>query len=456
MRHDLPEHGVTVTRVYPPCLINPTIWSIVGVASPASAHMLSTLFPIVSLLTGIGILLIGSGLFGTLLALRAGLAGFPDPVIGLVMSAYFVGFFAGTFFCPGLIRRVGHIRAFAMFATIAAVTAIVHVLLIEPVVWLILRVMTGACLVGIYTVIESWLNAQTPNERRGQVFAAYMAVTLLALAFGQVLITWADPSGFTLFGIASILLSLGLVPIAFTSVAQPPPVKTPRFSLRFLYATSPAAAAGALASGLVIGAFWGMGPVFAQRVGLDTAGIASFMTATILGGAALQWPIGHWSDRFDRRRVLALVAAAASVFALISMAAAPKSMAGLMVSTFVFGGLAFSVYSISVAHLNDHLRPEESLEGSSGLLMLHGIGAAVGPAAVGLLIAGFGPGSLPVYYAVTLLLLATFVLLRIRQAPPVAMEDHAAFTLMVRTSPEALVLLADTPDEVSAAPDDNR
>lgn len=419
-------------------------------------HMLSTLFPIVSLLTGIGILLIGSGLFGTLLALRAGLAGFSDPVIGLVMSAYFVGFFAGTFFCPGLIRRVGHIRAFAMFAAIASATAILHVLVIEPAVWLILRVITGACLVGIYTVIESWLNAQTPNARRGQVFAAYMAVTLLALAFGQVLITWADPSGFTLFGIASILLSLGLVPIAFTSIAQPLPVKTPRLGLRFLYAASPAAAAGALASGLVIGAFWGMGPVFAQRVGLDTAGIASFMAATILGGAALQWPIGHWSDRLDRRWVLALVAAAAAVFALISIAAAPASMAGLMVSTFLFGGLAFSVYSISVAHLNDHLRPEESLEGASGLLLLHGIGAAVGPAAVGLLIAGFGPSSLPVYYAVTLLLLTMFVLLRIRQAPPVAMGDHAPFTLMVRTSPEALVLLADTPDETAAAPHENR
>jgi MFS family permease len=408
--------------------------------------MLSTLFPIVSLLTGIGILLVGNGLSGTLLALRAGLEGFADPIIGMVMSAYFVGFFAGTFFCPALIRRVGHIRAFAMFAAVASAAVILHVLVIEPGVWLLLRVVTGACLVGLYTVIESWLHAQTPNARRGQVFAAYMTVTLLALALGQLLITRADPAGFTLFGIAAMLFSLGLVPIAFTSIAQPPPVRRPRLGLRFLHAASPAAVAGALVSGLVIGAFWGMGPVFAQRIGLDNAGIAGFMGATILGGAALQWPIGHFSDRVDRRLVLALVAAAGAALALVTAAITPGSVAGLMVSTFLFGGLAFSVYSISVAHLNDHLRPEETIEGSSGLLLLHGIGAAFGPAVVGALIGMFGPNSLPLYSAAILTLLAVFVFLRMRRAPPVAVEDHAPFSPMVRTSPEALAMLADAGD----------
>lgn len=415
--------------------------------------MLSTLFPIVSLLTGIGILLVGSGLFGTLLALRAGLEGFADPVIGLVMSAYFVGFFAGTFFCPALIRRVGHIRAFAMFAAVAAATVILHVLVIHPVVWLFLRVITGACLVGLYIVIESWLNAQTPNARRGQVFAAYMAVTLLALTLGQALITRADPAGFTLFGIASMLMSLALVPIAFTSIAQPQPVTTPRLGLRFLYATSPAAVAGALASGMVIGAFWGMGPVFAQRIGLDNAGVAGFMGATILGGAALQWPIGQLSDRVDRRRVLASVGAAAAVLAIVASAAADVSATALMAAIFVFGGLAFSVYPVSVAHLNDHLQPDQVLEGSSGLLLLHGLGAVAGPAVVGLLVGSYGPRSLLLYYAVTLVLLAMFVALRMRRTPPVAIEEHAPFAPMVRTSPEALVMLTEAADG-TANPDE--
>ena len=409
--------------------------------------MLTTLISLVSLFIGIGILLVGNGLFGTLLAVRAGLEGFSDPTIGLIMSAYFVGFFAGTFFCPALIRRVGHIRAFAMFAAVAASTAILHVLLVEPAVWLLLRAVTGACLVGLYMVVESWLNTQTPNARRGQVFAVYMAVSLLALALSQALITTADPGGFTLFGVASILLSLALLPVAFTSTAQPLPVTTPRLGLRHLYESSPAAIAGALASGLVIGAFWGMGPVFAQRIGLDTAGIAAFMSATILGGAALQWPIGRLSDRGDRRLVLIFTGALAAVLALTLALVASVSIPWLIAVSFLFGGLAFSVYPISVAHLNDHLQPEDILEGSSGLLLLHGVGAALGPAGVGLLVGHFGPRSLLVYFALILGLMAAFLSLRMRRAPPVALEEHAPFAVMLRTSPEALVMLADTPDE---------
>ena len=413
--------------------------------------MLITLISLVSLFVGIAILLVGSGLFGTLLAVRAGLEGFSDPIIGLIMSAYFVGFFAGTFFCPALIRRVGHIRAFAMFAAVAASTAILHALIVEPFFWLLLRAITGACMVGLYMVIESWLNAQTPNPRRGQVFAVYMMVSLLALALGQALITSADPAGFALFGIASILLSLALVPIAFTSIAQPQPVATPRLGLRHLYATSPAAVAGALVSGLVIGAFWGMGPLFGQRIGLDTAGIAGFMSATILGGAALQWPIGHLSDRSDRRRILVFASIAAAGVALVVALVATASVAWLIVTSFLFGGLAFSVYSISVAHLNDHLLAEEILEGSSGLLLLHGIGAAAGPAGVGLLIGSFGPRSLLLYFAAILALLAAFVASRVRRVAPVVVGERAPFAAMLRTSPEALVMLADTPDEAGGA-----
>ncbi len=402
---------------------------------------------IFSLLAGIGILLVGSGLLGTVLALRAGLEGFGEAVIGLVMSAYFVGFFAGTFVCPSLIRRVGHIRAFAMFAAVASSAVILHALVVNPVVWLLLRVLTGTCLVGLYTVIESWLNAQTPNARRGQVFALYMAVTLVALAAGQGLVAANDPAGFTPFGVAAILLSLGLVPIAFTSLSQPQPVTTPRLGLGFLYRNSPAAVAGALGSGLVVGAFWGLAPVFAQQVGLDTAGVAAFMSATILGGAALQWPIGHLSDRGDRRRVLAWVGLSAALCALATAAIVDAGTGWLLAATFLFGGLAFSVYPVSVAHLNDHLQPDQVLEGASGLLLVHGVGAAVGPAVGGLLIGLYGPLSLLFLYAAVLGLLAGFELLRIGRAPPVAEAEQVPFTPMVRTSPEALVMLAEEAQE---------
>lgn len=386
--------------------------------------MFATVISISSLLLGIAILLVGSGLFGTLLALRAGIEGFAEPVIGAIMSAYFAGFVLGTFLCPRIIRRVGHIRAFAMFAAVASSTAIVHVLVVHPWTWGALRVVAGGCLVGLYMVIESWLNTQTPNERRGRVFATYMAVTLLALAFGQGLIATAPASGFALFGIVSVLFSLALVPVALTSVTQPEPVPLPRLGPRGLYRAAPLAVVGALASGLVLGAFWGMGPLFAQSIGLDEARIAAFMSATILGGAAMQWPIGRLSDRYDRRRVLAIGSAAAAAFALAALAATWLSFTALLVAMFLYGGLAFSLYSVGVAHSNDHLAADQILDGSSALMLVHAAAAALGSTTSGFLMGWVGPRALPAYFAAVLLVLAIFAAYRIRRVPPLPVEAY--------------------------------
>lgn len=404
--------------------------------------MLSALHSVSSLLLGVAVLITGSGLFGTLLGVRAGLEGFADVVIGLVMSAYFVGFFLGTFFCPAIVRRVGHIRAFAMFAAVASATAIVHALAIDPWLWAALRVLNGGCLVGLFMVIESWLNAHSPNDRRGQVFSVYTAIALAALALGQVLIATADPAGFVLFGIVSILFSLALVPVAFTRVEQPKPVSVPHLGLRSLYAVAPAGVAGAFAAGLVGGALWGMGPPFVQRIGLETTAIAGFMGAAVLGGAVLQWPLGRLSDRGDRRYVLAAVCAGAALAALAALGATYWSVAALVASMFLYGGLAFSVYPVSVAFVNDRLAREHALAGSSGLLLVYGVGAVIGPAFVGSAMEALGPRTLPVFFAVVLTAMAGFAYYRLRKAPEAPEAPHTKFVPMMRTSAAALQMVA--------------
>ena len=194
--------------------------------------MISVIVSISSLLAGIGLLLMGLGLLGTTLGVRAAAEGFPDGVIGLVMSAYFGGFILGTYLCPGIVRRVGHIRAYSAFAAIAAVCAFAHALLIHPFVWGVLRFVTGVCLVGLYLVVESWLNSETPNSQRGHVFSTYMTVTLLALALGQYLLLIEPIANFVTFGIASTLFSLGLVPVALTRHPEPRPVGITSIHLR--------------------------------------------------------------------------------------------------------------------------------------------------------------------------------------------------------------------------------
>lgn len=407
-----------------------------------------------ALLLGVVLLLLGSGLLGTLLALRGDQAGFGTGTLGLVMSAYFVGFFVGTLWVPGLIGRIGHIRAFSMFASLASVTAIVHGLWVTPWAWALGRVITGICLVGLYTVIESWLNAQASSEQRGRLFAVYMALNLLALAAGQGLILLQPDNPLVLFGLVSILFSIALVPVTLTRTAQPEPIRAPRLGLRALYRSAPVGVVGAFASGLMLGGFWGMGPVLAQQLGMDRTGIALLMSLTILGGAALQWPLGHWSDRTDRRRV---IATASLVTALVTAAAAWNAGPGwpVLVAMFVFGGGAFSLYSISVAHLIDFVSQDAILEASSGLLLVYGVGAAIGPTAAGLLMTGLGAAGLLLFFAVTAASLAVFALYRIRLMDRIA-SHPLPFVALIRTSPGALDIASsgeDRPQDMAPTPE---
>lgn len=403
--------------------------------------MLSLVLPLTSLLGGAVFLLLGGGLLGTLLAVRGGLAGFGDQALGLMMSAYFLGFFFGTYLAPPLIRRIGHIRAFAFFAAINAAAVLLHAIWIDPWAWGALRVVTGIALVGLYTVIESWLNAHARGEQRGRVFAVYMALTLLALAAGQQLLRLDAPDSFALFSLVAILACAAMLPVTATRLAQPGELQTPSLGLAALYRSAPAAAAGALGSGLLIGTFWGLGPVYATRIGLDVAGVATFMSAGILGGAALQWPIGRLSDRADRRQMLGLVGVAAAALAALIAVLPPGG--ALTAAFFVFGGLAFAIYPVSVAHLLDHLSPQDVLAGCSGVLMLHGVGAAVGPALAGAAMQGFGAAAWPVFLAAVPLALAAFVggrlAIRRRERP-----HPAQFHPMLRTTPTALELLPES------------
>jgi len=396
--------------------------------------------PVLALLFGISVLLVGSGLLGTLLGVRAALENFSDAVIGPVMSIYFLGFVVGTFLCPPVIRRVGHIRAFAAMAGLAAASAFGHTLHVNPWYWALLRAVTGVCQVGLYMVVESWLNERVPKESRGRVFAVYIGVILAAGALGQLLVLVDGTAGALGFGLAAVLFSLGLVPVALTDLAEPEPVTAPRGCLRGLVRTSPLGAVGTLVSGLANSAFWGMGAVFAQRVGMSTGEIAGFMAATISGGAVLQWPVGYLSDRFERRAVLTGVCLAGAGAALASWVAVGISHLALLGCAFVYGGLAFSVYSLSVAHLNDHLAPGEVLEATQGLLLVYGVGATVGPSAAGVLMGGFGPGSLLLYFAAAYGLLGLFALSRVWVRPSVPAEDQRQFVPLARMSSVGLEL----------------
>lgn len=367
------------------------------------------LIPLASLLSGVGLLVVGTGLMFSVIGAQAGLANFSGLVTGLIMSAYFAGFVFGTYACPEIIRRVGHIRAFAAMASIASCLPLLHVLWLDAWFWGCLRFVTGVCLVGLYIVVESWLNVVAVSEQRGKVFAAYMAVSGISMALGQWLILFGDRFGFVPFALVSILFSFALVPITLTPVSEPEPIEAPKLGLLALFAISPIGVIGAVGSGLLSGAFYSLGHVFGQGVGFSERGIATFMAATILGGAVMQWPIGHLSDRFDRRWVLFWVCTACATVAGTGYYLAREYEHSLIFLGILYGGLAFTVYGLSVAHVNDLIDPGKVLEVAGGMLLLHGLGATAGPTLGGAVMDWLGPESLMLYFAAVLVLLALCV-----------------------------------------------
>ena len=384
---------------------------------------LSTLF------MGVGLLLVGVGLLFSVLGLRAGVAQFSSITLGLVTSAYYAGFVGGTFACPILIRKVGHIRAFAAMASLASTMPILHALWIDPWFWGVLRFITGVCMVGLYIVIESWLNALAPNALRGRLFAVYMAVNFVALALGQWLILVGDRLGFVPFAMVSVMFSFAVLPITMTRVDEPEPVQAPKFSLRSLYDASPLGMAAAVASGLITGAFYGMSTVFGKSAGFSDAGVASFMAAAILGGAIFQWPVGIFSDRHDRRVVLLWVCVLGAGVTTLGFVLAQYSVNALLPLALVFGGLIFSMYGLGVAHVNDVIDSSRPVEFTGGLL-LHGVGAAIGPVLAGVVMDSVGPSSLMLFYAAVMGAMALFTARRLKFFPPVPADQKVDFVAM--------------------------
>lgn len=400
--------------------------------------MKSLLIPLSSLLSGAALLVVGVGLLFSVLGLRAGLAEFSSVVTGLIMSAYFAGYILGTYLCPAIIHRVGHIRAFAAMASIASTMPILHALWVDPWFWGLLRLVTGVCLVGLYIVIESWLNTIAPSQQRGKVFAVYMSVTFVALAFGQWLILVGDTLGFVPFALTSILFSFALLPITLTPVYDPVTVSPPKLGLRNLYKISPLGVAGAIGSGLLNGAFYGMGAVYAQAVGLSDVGVAMFMAATILGGAVFQWPVGHYSDSHDRRYVMLWICVGSACLAMLGFLLSRTTEQSLIALGILYGGLVFTLYGLSVAHVNDMIDSSRLLEVTGGLLLLHGVGAVIGPTLAGALMDALHAESLMLYFALVLGLLAVFIVYRIKAAPAVPEEEKSGYVVMSGSSPAVL------------------
>ncbi len=343
------------------------------------------------LLLGMGILMLGAGLQSTLLGLRATLEQFPTPVIGIVMSCYYVGYLIGTRLAPQLLKRVGPVRVFATLAALASVAVLIHASWVHPVPWALMRLLSGVCFAGIYVVAESWLNHRANRSNRGRLLAVYMLVLYVGLGGAQFLLVLSSPQSPELFMLVSALISVAMVPIVASAQHIPEPTVPQRVRFRDLYGNSPLGVVAVAVSGMISSIIFSMGPVYARLSGSGTRGVAEFMAVSILAAVLTQYPVGRLSDRMDRRTVIASVCLLATAVAavLVVFPAMPRALFLLLAA--LFSGAALTLYSLSVSHVNDKLEPAQMVAASSRLLLINGTAAASGPVLTGSLMAAFGP-----------------------------------------------------------------
>lgn len=396
--------------------------------------MRRTLLSLAALFLAMGTTMVGSGHIGTFVSLRMSAAEFPSWIIGPVMSGYYLGVVAGAWIAHRIVQRVGHIRAFAVFASTNCAAVLLLPIWINPGFWLVLRIVMGLSGMGLLMVVESWLNERSPRDIRGRVFSIYMVVSFLGLSGGQLLLNIGpilDPIHYYVTG---ILFSLCVLPVAMTSAVHPQPAESISINWSRIYKSAPFGIVGAFVAGNMNGAFYSLAPIYVGNLGAEVSQIANFMAFSLLGGLLLQYPVGLLSDRFDRRSVLATLTILTAL-ASLTLLLVPAHMFWLLyLNIAIFGGLLFTVYPVAVAHTHDHFESSQVVVVSAALLVFYGLGAVIGPLLAAAMIYPLGQVGLFAFIAAAGLLYGVVAYIR-RGFEAVAVHEQDPFVAVASSSP---------------------
>ena len=414
--------------------------------------VLRSLWP---LFLGIFFISLGNGLQGTLSSWRADYEGFSVITTGLVMSGFFVGAFASSLISPNQIKRTGQIRTYAAYASIASTAILIQLLFIEPPVWFVARFLSGFCIVGIMIIVEGWLNSISSNENRGQLFSIHMMVVWGGLAMGQGLFVVDSPAGVNLFLLASILLSISLIPILLTEIKTPEEKIELQESLGFkaLWKASPSGVVTIGISGLASAGFFGVGTIYAIKSGLSISETALFMTLFLGFGALSQWPLGWISDRIDRRKVI-LLCCLIVVGICVLLALFDFSKTIFLILNGLIGASTLPLYSLGVAHTNDRLKPSQMVSASGTIVFVFSIFAALGPFTMSYFLKLFDSFGFLIYLSLVHLVIAVIVFVMMFINEDVDESDQSNFQVMAqRPSIVAMEVIAEEAIESQAESD---
>lgn len=387
------------------------------------------------LFLGLFMIMSGNGLQGTLLGLRASIEGFPVFVTGIVMSLYYAGFFIGCLLTPKMLSSVGHIRVFAALASIASTTILLHGVFVDPILWGIVRVISGISFAGLFIVSESWLNSIATNKLRAKIFGFYLMVTNGGHFAGQFLVNVAPLEDIGLFILVSILVSLSLLPLTLANKPSPGFETTENLPIKSLFKSSQLALASVFASGVCAGTIFGIGAVYATESGQSSSWAAAFIATYIAGSATIPLVLGSISDNMDRRKMIIMIAFGG--FAVASLFVLAENIQYIpFILIYIMGGFVTSLYGVGLAYMNDHIRPEQSVSASTTLILVNGCGAMLGPLIGGAVMDMIGTTALFVVFSVVFLALFVFGIYRAKVGRDINVEEQGEFvSVPVRSSP---------------------
>lgn len=407
-----------------------------------------------ALLLGMMLLQVGNGMQSTLLGIRGEIEGFSAMEMSLVMSGYFVGFLFGSRMATGMIRRVGHVRVFAALGSLISAVMILYPVLTDPIAWGLLRVLIGFCFSGVYVAAESWLNGAADNENRGKALSLYMIMQMVGIVSAQYLLVLGDASGFILFIVPSVLVSLAFAPILLSISPTPAFDTTKPLSLREIMTISPLGCVGMFLLGGVFSAQFGMAPVYGAAAGLSVGQISTFVSSFFVAALLVQYPMGWLSDRMDRRVLIMAGSLIIGIGGLIGMVLGSVFII-LCVAAVLIGGLSNPLYSLLIAYTNDFLEHDDMAAAASGMVFINGLGAVFGPIVTGWIMGVVGPSGYFLFIAVLGFAMAAYAAYRMTQrAAPSIQETDSFAALSMQSSPVFVEVAQEWAIEESQGPED--
>ena len=418
-----------------------------------------------ALFLGYSLLVIAHGLQGNLLGVRAVLEDFNIVATGVVMSGYFIGYFFGANIVPNLVGKVGHIRVFAAFASIASLSILIHALIVNPYIWVIGRFLTGLSMISIFVVVESWLNDRATNKSRGKVLSIYMIITFIGIGLGTLLLNFEDPKKYEPFILVSLLLSIALIPILLTKRKPPTFKKTTSIKIKELYKISPLATFSMLCTGFIHPVIFTLGSVYGALMNFSVLEISLYLFLITIAGALFQWPIGYLSDKFDRRLIIIITSLLSAILAILCFFSVTKSPDFINLSSdwkilfqhianhrmyfyifiSLYAGLCLPLFSLNLAYVNDFLPKEKFVSAGAGLQLIFGMSAMVAPFLCSIFMKNLGPNGLFLFLFIFQLLIVIFGIYRITIRPSKDNPENTFTTLPRNITPVGIQLDPDTP-----------